>query len=251
MKKVWIIPFFAACFCWPAAKATGQVPLLINYQGRLLQGTNLVNGSVGLALRLYNQAAGGTLLYEDSNVVAVADGLYATFLGDNTTAGTLTNAITSTNLHLEIVVNGGVLTPRERVASAAFALNASALGGQPAAAYAMVGHAHDAGDLTVGTLSDARLSSNVSLLGPDINSAEIADGTVSDADVVLNSFWLTSGNFGTVTGAHFLGTTDNQSMEIRANGQAAITITPIGVIVIAAWPFARISMDWLSVVPRK
>jgi hypothetical protein len=57
-----------------------QVPSLINYQGRLLNGTNLVNGSVGLTLRLYNQAAGGVLLFEDSNTVAVTDGLYTTFL---------------------------------------------------------------------------------------------------------------------------------------------------------------------------
>ena len=70
----------------------------------------------------------------------VPDGLYATFLGDNTTAGTLTNAITSTNLHLEIVVNGGVLTTRVFRASWGFALNASALGGQPAVVHAMVGH---------------------------------------------------------------------------------------------------------------
>ena len=99
-----------------------QPPALLNYQGRLVDGTNLVNGSVGLSLRLYDAASGGGLLYEDSNTVTVVDGLYATFLGDDTTEGTLVDAVEYTNLFLEVAVNGVAMTPRERVASAAYAL---------------------------------------------------------------------------------------------------------------------------------
>lgn len=98
-----------------------QVPSLINYQGRLLNGTNLVNGSVGLTLRLYNQAAGGVLLFEDSNTVAVTDGLYTTFLGDNVTAGSLDTALTNGQVWLETRVNNTTLSPRERVASVPYA----------------------------------------------------------------------------------------------------------------------------------
>ena len=61
-----------------------EVPPLINYQGRLLDGTNLVNGSVALSLQLYDDASAGALLYEDSNQVAVVDGLYSTLIGDDT-----------------------------------------------------------------------------------------------------------------------------------------------------------------------
>mgnify|MGYP001108597999 CR=1 FL=1 len=38
------------CFC---VTASAQVPRLINYQGRLVNGTNLVNGIVGMTLRVY------------------------------------------------------------------------------------------------------------------------------------------------------------------------------------------------------
>ncbi len=100
-----------------------QPPALVNYQGRLVDGTNLLNGSVGLSLRLYDAASGGTLLYEDSNTVSVADGLYNTFIGDNaTTTGTLVNALLQTNVHLEVAVDGIALSPRERMAAVPYSL---------------------------------------------------------------------------------------------------------------------------------
>ena len=105
-----------------ALQAGADAPALINYQGRLLQGTNLVNGTVGLTLRLYDTASGGTLLYADSNSVTVVDGLYSTALGDGTIAGSMDAAITNQEVWLEAVVNGVILSPRERVASAAYAL---------------------------------------------------------------------------------------------------------------------------------
>jgi len=99
-----------------------QVPQQINYQGRLVQGTNLVNGNVALSLRIFDAPSGGALLYEDSNTVAVADGLYATTLGDNTTFGSLTNALTNSAVYLETMVNGTALAPREQLLAVPFAL---------------------------------------------------------------------------------------------------------------------------------
>jgi hypothetical protein len=94
---------------------SAQVPLFLNYQGRLLNGTNLVNGNVGLSLRLFNVPAGGSRHYEDSNTVTVADGLYSTLIGDGTTAGSLVAALTNPAVYVEVAVNGVALTPRERL----------------------------------------------------------------------------------------------------------------------------------------
>lgn len=239
-------------------------PELLHYQGRLVQGSNLVSGNVELSLRLFDAASGGTLLYEDSNTVAVADGLYATFLGDDTTYGALTSALATTNVHLEVLIDGTPLTPRERLASAAYALladavrpggvtaamltdgaalaeiadddgsgsglNADSLDGYDASAFAGASHAHNAAAITSGTLDDARLSTNVSLLGASIAGAEIEDGAVSSADVnaasFSNTFWKTDGNAGTVTGAHFLGTTDGRPLELRVQGARAALFLP-------------------------
>jgi len=102
-------------------------PSLINYQGRLVDGTNLVNSTVGLTLQFYNASVGGTLLYADSNQVAVVDGLYSTFLGDNTTSGNLISALTNAEVWLEVMVNGAALTPRERIVSVGYSLSTRGL----------------------------------------------------------------------------------------------------------------------------
>ena len=107
--------------------AWSQAPSLINYQGRLLDGTNLVNGSVALSLRLFDAPAGGTRVYEDSNTVTVVDGLYSTWLGDQTVAGQLDDALNRTSVWLEVAVDGLALTPRERLAAVAYARQVAGL----------------------------------------------------------------------------------------------------------------------------
>ena len=104
-------------------QAPGDVPQLINYQGRLVNGGVLVNQPVTMQLRLYDAPANGTLLYEDSNTVTVIDGLYSTYLGDGTVQGSLADALTNAAVYVEAVVDGVVLTPRDRLVSVAYALN--------------------------------------------------------------------------------------------------------------------------------
>lgn len=102
--------------------AFSDVPQLINYQGRLLNGTNLVNGTVGLSLRLFNGPSGGSSIYEDSNNVTVVDGLYSTFIGDHPTNGAFLSALTNPAVWVEVAVNGVALSPRERLASVGYSL---------------------------------------------------------------------------------------------------------------------------------
>jgi hypothetical protein len=113
-----------------AARAAAQVPGAINYQGRLVMGGALVNSNnMSLGVSVYTAPAGGTLLYQENDTVTVADGLFATAIGDNSngvgTQPTLTAALTAAgaNAWLGIRVAGGAeLTPRERILSAPYAL---------------------------------------------------------------------------------------------------------------------------------
>lgn len=102
-----------------------DVPQLINYQGYLEDNGSAVNGSVTLALKLYNVASGGAPLYVDSSSVTVSDGLYATLIGDHTISGTLTNALDNTAVWVEVEVNGTTLTPRERLVASAYAIRSA------------------------------------------------------------------------------------------------------------------------------
>ena len=101
-----------------------QAPEMFRYQGRLVDGTNLVNAIVPMSFKLYDALSGGNKLYEDSNSVLVVDGLYSTYIGDNTIYGSLTNAMTNVAVYLELTVNEATLSPRERLVSVPYALNA-------------------------------------------------------------------------------------------------------------------------------
>ena len=100
---------------------------MFRYQGRLASGTNLVNATLPMSFKLYDAPSDGVLLYEDSSSVPVVDGLYSTFIGDNTVFGSLTNAMTNAAIYLELTVEGKTLSPRERLVSVPYALSASML----------------------------------------------------------------------------------------------------------------------------
>jgi hypothetical protein len=110
-----------------AFQLLAQAPEMFRYQGRLADGTNLVNATLPMSFKLYNAQSGGLKLYEDSNSVLVADGLYSTYIGDNTVYGSLTNAMTNAAVYLELTVNGETLSPRERLVSVPYALNAPSI----------------------------------------------------------------------------------------------------------------------------
>ena len=121
MKKwIWIgLLYFAAL-----STASAQAPGMFRYQGRLVDGTNLVNATLPMSFKLYNAESDGTLLYEDSSSVQIVDGLYSTMIGDDTIFGSLGNALTNATVYLELTIDGETLSPRERLVSVPYALNA-------------------------------------------------------------------------------------------------------------------------------
>ena len=54
------------------------------------------------------------------------------------------------------------------------------------------------------------------------------DGTVVCEPVGGGGVWSLNGNSGTTPGTNFLGTTDNQALELKVNGQRALRIEPDG-----------------------
>ncbi len=106
-------------------RAHAEVPFYFNYQGRVTDGTNLVNGIVPVSISLYSAPTGGDLLFQDLNPsVEIVDGLYRTYVGDNPNPpGTLLqDAITNDTIWLEVTVDGTTFSPREQLTSVPFAL---------------------------------------------------------------------------------------------------------------------------------
>lgn len=225
-----------------------QIPTLINFQGRLLDDTNLVNSVVGMTLRLYNVPSGGSSIYEDSNNVTVADGIYSTFLGDQTNSGNFAQALTNAGVWIEVAVNGTTLAPRERLAAVAYAILAGGVrtGGISAAMLA-------AGSVTAPALADgtalAELADND---GPGSGlDADLLDGLSSTAFATGSpvytetdtTAWRMTGNAGTTPGTHFVGTSDNQPLELRVNNARAWRIAESGGIPMLAGGHASNSIS--------
>lgn len=208
--------------------ASAQIPAFINYQGRLINGTNLVNGTVTFLFTLYDDAAGGTAQFveQDSNV-AVVDGLYSTTIGDNPLSGTLAAALTNRALWIEVTANGTTLSPRERVASVGYAMLAGGVT-NGAILTPMIAASAVTGD----KIADGAVS-NEDLANGSVTLTKIATNTIVPLNVnsatFSNTFWMTTGNAGTLVtpfGNSFIGTVDNNGFDIRVNNSRAMRYRP-------------------------
>ena len=194
------------CLLSIAMAAGAQVPQSIHYQGRLVDGTNVFNGTIGLSLRLYDSSAsgGGSLLYEDSNTVVVVDGVFATSIGDDTVSGDLATALSYPSVWLEAVIDGtNVLAPRDRLEAAPYALLAAAV--------------------PSGAIKSDMIDTN------QIQSSHIADGSVSGDDLsgsVSNLFVNRSGD--AMTGPLEVGdevTADGLTLRAAASSDTRLLFT--------------------------
>ena len=218
------------------------------YNGRLNDGGNPANGTYDLRFALFDAAGGGSqqggLL--TNSPTAVSNGLFTVTLDFG-------NFFPGASRWLEIGVRTNVagaftnLIPRQQITSTPYAITAGNLSGALSSASLSGTYANavtlnngansfsgngaglaalNASQLTSGTVPDARLSANVSLLGGSIESAEIIDGTIAPGDLNLTAFnptfWRATGNAGTSPlNGNFIGTSDNQPLEFKVNGVRA------------------------------
>lgn len=205
-----------SAFCRPLHAQTTA----FTYQGQLTDDGVPASAPFDFRITLHDEAGGGLLIAGPvtNAAVNVVNGLFTVALDFGP------GVFTGDERWLEIGVrtNGGgtftVLTPRQALSATPYAITAGNLAGTL-----------DAAQLT-GTIPDARFSLNVSLLGPSIESEDIADGTIQAVDVNSASFdttfWRTAGNAGTTSGMHLLGTTDDQPLDLAVNNQRALRLEP-------------------------
>ncbi len=117
-KAVW---FFVGIMVL-AGSVLAAVPMMINYQGRLLDPDgNALNGSYDFGFSIWDADTGGNELWsETQDAIAVSEGIFNVQLGAS-------NPVTLTfdqTYWLEIAVSGEILTPRQQFTSVAQAINA-------------------------------------------------------------------------------------------------------------------------------
>ncbi len=119
-----ILTALLAAFWLPAVLA--DTPALINYQGRLTAADGTPqSGDKAFTLNIWDAATGGTSLYqEDIGQVSLDDnGIYSFQFGAK--VAELAAALQDNSEHwIELTVDDGILSPRQRILAVPFALNA-------------------------------------------------------------------------------------------------------------------------------
>ena len=170
------------------------VPPLMNFQGRLARpdGTPVADGNYSVRFSLWTAATAGTEKWSQTiSPVAVRSGVFAALLdlGSGFENAAAAANLFNTDLWLEIKVGSDpALLPRQPLVSVPYAMKAN------------------------------------SVQDGAITGASLANGTITASKFAANLFnplaWLLGGNSGAV--GRFLGTTDNQPLELRVNNRRAI-----------------------------
>ncbi len=118
MKKVALALFLALFSSFAFA-----IPQLLSVQGSLSDGGSPVTGTKSMQFALWTAASGGTNVWSETQPsVSVSSGVFNALLGSVTALPAF-----DADYWLEISVEGTTLSPRARVASAGYAINADTL----------------------------------------------------------------------------------------------------------------------------
>jgi hypothetical protein len=202
--------------CLFAITTYGQVPPLLNYQGRVSVGTTNFDGAGSFKFALVNSNGTVTFWSNDGTSaggsqptaavsLTVVRGLYSVLLGD-TTLGGMTLALPSTvftnfDVRLRVWFNDGVtgfqqFTPDQRIAAVGYALMA-------------------------GNVPDGAITSN-KLAAGSVTSTKIADGTITSSKLAPNT--VTSSNIADTIALGQTNVTGRLDVYRTAAGTPAISL---------------------------
>jgi hypothetical protein len=118
MKKTLNVLLWAMLFCAIATSVAAQSPR-ISIQGILkdANGVSVSDGTYAITFRLYNQATGGTHLWEEQANVEVVGGIYSHYLGSVTPLNTANFASV---VYVPVRVGTFELTPRSELTYAPY-----------------------------------------------------------------------------------------------------------------------------------
>ncbi len=197
----------------------GQVPRTMSYQGVLTDadGNPVPDGTYNFVFRLYLAESGGDPIWEETQMVVISGGLFDVILGQ-------VNPLDlpfDRPYYLGISVDGGSeMSPRIPLSASPYSLTArtvadSAVTGEKIASGQVV---RSVNGLTDEVFLAAEGGATITTRGDTI-VINAGGGSGPDA-------WSLTGNAGTNPSKHFLGTTDNQALEVRVNSQRALRIEP-------------------------
>jgi hypothetical protein len=232
MKTNLTFKLFCACFL-PAAlclRAVAQLTM-VGYQGQLYDGGVLASANYDLTFTFYNVLTGGAPLAPPATVnpVAVNNGLFTVHFG---ASPSLFNLGVGGARFVEIAArpsgstgNYTVLAPRQLLTQTPYAILAQTADGVQANSVTAAGIAPNQVVKSLNGLQDSVVLAAGSNLGLITNGNTLTLFGTGGGGGVSNA-WLLTGNAGTTPGLNYVGTPDNQPLELHVHGQRALLLQP-------------------------
>ena len=154
-QTLYAILSFAFVIMTGAGHLTAQVPMLLGYDGYLLENKKPANGVRNMEVRLHDAASKGKLLYNEKvGKVSVSNGEFYFEYGSK-----LGEALKGGSYWMEVVVNGKAQSPRERLVAVPFALKSGDAQQAMQSVNALSGNVTKLGAQVLGASSNASAAS--------------------------------------------------------------------------------------------
>ena len=199
-----ILGFISVCFAQSNS---------FTYQGRFISSGTPFTGTAEMQFTLWDAASNGVQVASTTPTTAfviVTNGLFTVPIDFGSSP--FNGADRWIQIDARTVIGPfTTLQPRQKVTPAPYAIRAAHFDGtlvsaQLAGTYGNAVTFSNAGNVFMGTFTGSGASVT------NVNAATVGGFTAGQ-------FWKTSGNAGTAAGVNFIGTTDNQPLEGRVNGQ--------------------------------
>jgi hypothetical protein len=228
-----------------SSASAGPIGAAFTYQGKLAESGLPANGSYDLKLTLFDAAGAGNAVSGPitNRAVTVSDCLFTTTLdfGDDVFSGELRW------LEIGVRTNGSgpfsTLSPRQLITPTPYALFAPSAGVATSATTATATPWAGLTGLPAG-FSDGLDNDTTYMAGTGLSLG----GTTFSLNTSYTDgrYWKLGGNSGTTPGTHFLGTADNQPLDLKVNGERGLRLelgSSNSVHVIGGWSGNTVSPD--------